>query len=79
MNCPDCKSVNNSRVLDSRPAKVHIRRRRECCKCGLKYTTFEVFPDGERLVLRRHINKLEKKMMKIADIVFVEPNQKKTT
>jgi transcriptional repressor NrdR len=42
MNCPKCKAVD-SRVVDSRIAKdgLSIRRRRECQKCGYRFTTVE--------------------------------------
>ncbi|MBC1505282.1 NrdR family transcriptional regulator, partial [Listeria booriae] len=42
MRCPTCK-YNGTRVVDSRPADDgnSIRRRRECEKCGFRFTTFE--------------------------------------
>ncbi|MCL0044330.1 transcriptional regulator NrdR [Dehalococcoidia bacterium] len=40
MFCPYC-GHNNSRVIDSRDAGDGIRRRRECIRCGLRYTTYE--------------------------------------
>lgn len=42
MQCPNCQ-YNDSRVVDSRPADEgrSIRRRRECPKCGTRFTTFE--------------------------------------
>ena len=39
MNCPECGG--KSRVLDSRISKGECRRRRECLKCGERYTTWE--------------------------------------
>lgn len=42
MNCPKCKE-RDSRVIDSRIARdgLSIRRRRECQKCGYRFTTVE--------------------------------------
>ncbi|QBO35574.1 transcriptional repressor NrdR [Periweissella cryptocerci] len=42
MQCPNCQ-YNDTRVVDSRPADEgrSIRRRRECPKCGTRFTTFE--------------------------------------
>lgn len=42
MKCPFCSSTD-SKVLDSRPNedKTEIRRRRECCECQRRFTTYE--------------------------------------
>ena len=42
MKCPFC-SVDNTRVIDSRPADDgdSIRRRRQCDACGRRFTTYE--------------------------------------
>ena len=40
MLCPFC-SHDHSKVLDSRDAGDGTRRRRECRRCGLRFTTFE--------------------------------------
>lgn len=42
MKCPYCSFVE-SKVIDSRPAEEYasIRRRRECLKCGRRFTTYE--------------------------------------
>ena len=42
MRCPKCTSIED-RVIDSRIAEdgKSIRRRRECEKCGSRFTTFE--------------------------------------
>ena len=42
MKCPGCRDLNN-RVIDSRLGKDGdlIRRRRECVKCGRRFTTYE--------------------------------------
>ena len=43
MHCPYC-SFEESKVIDSRLVTEgsEIRRRRECLKCGERWTTFEV-------------------------------------
>lgn len=43
MKCPYC-GYEDSKVIDSRPADDgdRIRRRRECLKCGERFTTYEV-------------------------------------
>ena len=42
MRCPFCGNVED-KVVDSREAKIGdtIRRRRECAKCGRRFTTYE--------------------------------------
>ena len=42
MHCPFCQHPNN-RVLESRSAEAghSIRRRRECLRCGRRFTTYE--------------------------------------
>ncbi|WP_295214139.1 transcriptional regulator NrdR [Ruminococcus sp.] len=41
MYCPFC-GERDTRVLDSRPSETKIRRRRECTRCGKRFTTYEV-------------------------------------
>lgn len=43
MKCVKCKAVK-SRIVNTRNlANYHFRyRRRECCKCGFRWTTYEV-------------------------------------
>lgn len=40
MYCPYC-SHKNSKVTDKRESPEGIRRRRECLKCGKRFTTYE--------------------------------------
>ena len=42
MKCPYC-GMDNTRVIDSRPADENssIRRRRQCDECGKRFTTYE--------------------------------------
>jgi len=54
VKCPYC-GHDDQKVLDSRPARdgEAIRRRRECAKCGRRFTTFEA-PERPRLfVIKR--------------------------
>ncbi len=68
MKCPKCQA-DDDKVLDSRAARdgAAIRRRRECLKCGYRFTTYEevdrdelqvVKHDGRRQTFERQ--KLEK-------------------
>jgi transcriptional repressor NrdR len=60
MLCPYC-GHSEQRVLDSRPAREGeaIRRRRECEKCGRRFTTFEE-PERTRLfVIKRDGSRAE--------------------
>ena len=43
MKCPFC-AYEESKVIDSRPTDEgeRIRRRRECLKCGKRFTTYEI-------------------------------------
>ena len=51
MKCPKC-SADDDKVLDSRAARdgAAIRRRRECLRCGARFTTYEEV-DREGLVV----------------------------
>jgi transcriptional regulator NrdR family protein len=40
MNCNKCKA--KTKVIDKRNTKTYTRRRRECLKCGQRFTTTEV-------------------------------------
>lgn len=54
MRCPFCKNPD-SKVVDSRlgPESDHIRRRRECEKCGKRFTTYEHYDDVMPLVVKK--------------------------
>ncbi len=41
MKCPFCNYAD-TKVVDSRPSDEKKRRRRECVKCGKRFTTYEV-------------------------------------
>ena len=54
MKCPYC-GYEESKVIDSRPADEgeRIRRRRECLKCGKRFTTHEVIETVPIIVIKR--------------------------
>ena len=54
MKCPYC-AHEESKVIDSRPTDEgeKIRRRRECLKCGKRFTTYEVIESVPILVIKR--------------------------
>ena len=54
MRCPKCGN-DDDKVLDSRSAKEGsvIRRRRECLKCGYRFTTHEEIDREEFFVVKR--------------------------
>ena len=53
MKCPKCQ-VDDDKVLDSRSARdgAAIRRRRECLRCGYRFTTYEEIDRDEVLVIK---------------------------
>lgn len=54
MKCPFCQS-NLSKVVDKRAVlrRGEIRRRRECLKCGNRFTTYETTAQIEVLVIKK--------------------------
>lgn len=53
MNCPYC-AAENTKVTDSRPADNNtIRRRRECEKCGKRFTTYEKVETIPMMVIKK--------------------------
>lgn len=54
MKCPKCK-FDDTRVVDSRETAdgSEIRRRRECDKCGFRFTTFEKIETANFLVIKK--------------------------
>lgn len=54
MKCPYCLNEED-KVLDSRPAQEGnaIRRRRECLKCGKRFTTYEYIERTPLMVVKR--------------------------
>ena len=52
MHCPYC-GHEDSKVTDSRNAENGIRRRRECMRCGLRFTTYERVQSTALLIAKR--------------------------
>lgn len=54
MKCPFC-AYEESKVIDSRPTDEGecIRRRRECMRCGKRFTTYEIIENVPILVIKR--------------------------
>lgn len=54
MQCPTCQA-DSLRVIDSRDVEAEpaIRRRRECEKCGFRFTTYERVEAPHLLVIKK--------------------------
>ncbi len=54
MKCPFC-AYEESKVIDSRPTddNERIRRRRECLKCGERFTTYEAIERIPLIVIKK--------------------------
>ncbi len=54
MKCPSC-GYEKSKVIDSRPVDESnsIRRRRECEKCFIRFTTYEIIDVYQPVVLKK--------------------------
>ena len=54
MKCPYCGKTKDS-VIDSRIAKTgsSVRRRRECLKCGRRFTTYEYVERNPLMVIKK--------------------------
>ena len=52
MRCPYC-GHDDSKVTDSRTAENGVRRRRECTRCGLRFTTYERVQSTALLIAKR--------------------------
>lgn len=52
MICPFCR-FPDSKVIDSRPKDDRIKRRRECIKCGARFTTYEIIEKPMLMVKKR--------------------------
>ena len=54
MRCPRC-ACQDDKVIDSRAIKdgAGVRRRRECLKCGYRFTTCEEIVPNELKVVKR--------------------------
>lgn len=52
MKCPEC-GFEESKVIDSRPTENRVRRRRECIKCGVRFTTYEIIEEIPLMVIKK--------------------------
>lgn len=54
MKCPYC-GTNRDKVVDSRSSKGtrSVRRRRECLKCGRRFTTYEYIEETPLMVIKK--------------------------
>ena len=54
MKCPYC-NAQDTKVIDSRPAEDNssIRRRRQCEKCGKRFTTYEKLETMPLMVIKK--------------------------
>ncbi len=54
MRCPKC-GCEESKVVDSRPSDTNdaIRRRRECVRCGTRFTTYERREETPLMVIKK--------------------------
>lgn len=54
MKCPFCSSISD-RVIDSRSTQdeASIRRRRECLRCGKRFTTYESIEELPLMVIKK--------------------------
>lgn len=52
MNCPFC-GYNDSKVIDSRDVNDGIRRRRQCLRCDLRFTTYERLQRTSLFVIKK--------------------------
>ncbi len=54
MKCPYCGAPSSRiRVIDTREVTAGIRRRRECDKCGQRFTTYERIASMNLLVVKK--------------------------
>lgn len=56
MKCPYC-GCEESKVVDTRPFDESIRRRRECERCGRRFTTFEAVECTPLVVIKKDMSR----------------------
>ena len=71
MKCPYC-NLDNTRVVDSRPAddNTSIRRRRICDSCGKRFTTYEKIETIPLVVIKKDRTRQQYDRRKIEDGVM---------
>lgn len=68
-NCPRC-GTENTTVYDSRNKDKHIRRKRSCSMCGLRYSSVEILEEDFKMV--EAILSAHKEYVKKIDTVIAE-------
>ena len=58
MKCPFCGTAD-SKVIDSRPTEEgsSIRRRRECLRCGRRFTTYEKIETSPVMIIKKDMRR----------------------
>lgn len=66
MKCPYCL-FENSKVTNKRGSHDGIRRRRECLKCGKRFTTYERYSENNFYIIKKdkRREKFNKEKLKI--------------
>jgi transcriptional repressor NrdR len=52
VNCPYC-GYSDSKVIDSRDANDGVRRRRQCLRCDMRFTTYERLEHASLFVIKK--------------------------
>ena len=82
MRCPYCNS-DNSKTLETRDSPENTtRRRKECIKCGKRYTTYEYLESVELMVRKKDgeiqrfdVNKIIRGLQKACEKRPIDMNQ----
>lgn len=56
MKCPYCQ-YEETKVIDSRESENIVRRRRECLKCGKRFTTHEAIESAPLYIIKKDSSK----------------------
>lgn len=70
--CPKCSS-DETKVVDSRGTSEHSNRRRRLCKCGWRFTTYEIIVgegvETSILELKSQAETVEREMSSLLELV----------
>lgn len=77
MRCPYC-SAESIKVIDSRPSEENnaIRRRRQCEKCGKRFTTYETIESAPLIIIKKDNTREAFSREKIMDGVLKSCNKR---
>ena len=72
MRCPFCGSTD-TQVKDSRPAEdgAAVRRRRECTRCGVRFTTYERLQLRVMMIIKKSGERVPFNRDKLAGSILV--------